>query len=550
MPTPVPTDSPGGEQNIQTKKDYKNTPQGMQKYWEVEFEAAEKRLQKFWRRSDRTVTALTDKRPDDVGGALSPRRAYKVNLFASNTQTQRAILYGNAPEVVVTRRFSDANDDEARVAGEMLERVLNTDIAYDSDTYATAIGQSLDDRLTVGMGNARIRYEADYEDMPDIPAITHPLTGEELAPAVEGQEKITREKVCVDYISWRDQAWSVARTFNEVRWWAFRSYQSRDEMEDNFGAEVAKGVPYSKQNGNDGSWRNEDAMRKDPWERCEVWEVWSKERKKVYWFVRGYSKVLKEEKDPYELEGFWPFPRPMMANLTTSQFLATSDYALALDLYDEFDIVCMRIQRLVKAVKVVGLYNASAGKGIPRMLTEGFDQDMIPVEGWSNFVEKGGIAGNMQFLPLQDIVGALDKLRDYRQELKALLDEITGMGDVIRGASQYVGNGPATATEQSIKSKFASVRMQSLQDEFARFASDLQRLKAEIICKQFSPDTIRNMSNIERTFDNQPGQIEAAMSLLKSDFFNYRVEVKSDKIAMTDFTKLKNERRPIHGGPE
>ena len=540
MPTPVPTDSPN-ESVIRSKKDFEKDDAGLQKYWTTEFDSAERQMQKFWRRSDQTIAVLIDKRPE-----IRPeKRIYKINLFASNTQTQRSILYGNTPEVVVDRRFSDANDDEARVAGEMLERVLNTDIAYDSDTYAVAIGQSLDDRLTVGFGNARIRYEADYETQPDQPAITgkNPITGALDpaldAPAVEGEEKVTREKVCVDYISWRDQLYSIGRTFGETRWWAFRSYLSRDEMTERFGAQIAKTVPYSRSK-KDGGWRNEDAMQKDPWERCEVWETWSKERKKVYWYVKGYKKILQSEDDPYGLEGFWPFPRPMMANLTTSSFMPTSDYNLAQDLYDEFDTVSTRIRMLTKAVKVVGLYNA-VGKAIPRLLQETFDNDMIPMEGWANFVEKGGIAGNMQFLPLTDIVGALDKLRDYRQEVKALLDEITGMGDVIRGAAQYVGNGPATATEQSIKSTFASVRMQALQDEFARFASDIQRLKAEIICKQFSPQTIKNMSNITRTFESKI-QIDKAMELLKSDFFNYRVEVKSDKIAMTDFTKLKNER--------
>ena len=37
-----------------------------------------------------------------------------------------------------------------------------------------------------------------------------------------------------------------------------------------------------------------------------------------------------------------------------------------------------------------------------------------------------------------------------------------------------------TATEQAIKARFASVRVQSLQDEFARFCSDTQKIKAEM----------------------------------------------------------------------
>jgi hypothetical protein len=147
----------------------------------------------------------------------------------------------------------------------------------------------------------------------------------------------------------------------------------------------------------------------------------------------------------------------------------------------------------------------------------------------------------MEFLPLDDIVKTLDRLVAYRNDVKATLDEITGMGDVLRGAGMYVGQGPMTATEASAKTHFASLRTQALQDEFARFASELQALKGEIVCKHYSPETIFNISNIQRTF-NTPQEVQKALELLKSDFFNYRVAIKSDKLAMTDFAKQKNER--------
>jgi hypothetical protein len=66
------------------------------------------------------------------------------------------------------------------------------------------------------------------------------------------------------------------------------------------------------------------------------------------------------------------------------------------------------------------------------------------------------------------------------------------MSDIMRGqASQQT-----TATEQSIKARFASVRIQSMQDEFARFCSDTQRIKAEIISKHFDKNTIIKRANV------------------------------------------------------
>ena len=537
----TPDTMDGGNTTIESRKDFQKNAAGLQKRWTTEIDTAESDIKKFWRRSDEIVGKLVDKRAED----RPQKRAYKISLFASNTATQRAMLYGNEPEVVVDRRFMDANDDEARVAGEMLERILNGDMAYSSDPYQAAIGKALDDRLTIGMGNCRIVYEAKYEPVAGKPAVVgpHPETGEEveLAPAVPESERVVSESCRAYYVSWRDQLWSISRTWEEVRWWAFRSYLTRDEMAERFGEQMAKLVTYSRTKKDTNGWAQEDALQKDPWQRCEVWEIWSKEDKKVYWWTRGFRQILDMQDDPYELEGFFPFPEPMFANLTTSRLMPTADYSLAQDLYDEYELVSTRIRQLVKACKVVGIYNTALGVGIKRLFNETFDQDLIGVDAWSVISEKGGLRGNMEFMPLEAVVATLDRLVAYRQELKATLDEITGMGDVIRGAGMYVGQGPMTATEASTKTHFASLRMQALQDEFSRFASELQSLKGEIVCKHYSPETIQNMSNIQRTF-NTPDEIARALELLKSDYFNYRVAVKSDKLAMTDFAKQKNER--------
>jgi hypothetical protein len=371
----------------------------------------------------------------------------------------------------------------------------------------------------------------------------HPETGQEMevAPEVPESEKVTHEQCRAYYVSWRDQLWSISRTWEEVRWWGFRSYLTRDEFKSRFGEDMLKIVTFSRTKKDSAGWAQEDALQKDPWQRCEVWEIWSKEDKKVYWYSKGASQLLDMQPDPYELEDFWPFPQPMFANLTTSRLMPTADYSLAQDLYDEYEVVSTRIRQLVKACKVVGIYNTAMGVGIKRLFNETFDQDLIGVDAWAVMAEKGGLRGNMEFLPLEAVVSTLDRLVAYRQELKGTLDEITGMGDVIRGAGMYVGQGPMTATEASAKTHFASLRMQALQDEFARFASELQALKGEIICKHYSPETIQNISNIKRTF-NSPQEIQGALELLQSDFFNYRVAVKSEKLAMTDFARQKNER--------
>jgi hypothetical protein len=381
-----------------------------------------------------------------------------------------------------------------------------------------------------------VRYVADFEQSEGKEAI-HDDEGNELAPAVEPVETKSSEDVEVDYVHWKDQLWSAgARRFHEVRWWAFRCQMSREELVQRFG-DIGQRVPLNSKRNLDK--RGKGDTEPDPLARADVWEVWDKDCRCVEWYVEGFGQTLDYQEDPLELEGFWPFPRPMAANLTTSTMVPRPDFVLVQDLYDEIDTVSTRITVIEKAIRVAGAY-PKGSDAVKRLLSEANVNELIPIENWAQFAEKGGFRGQIDWLPLEQIVTALDKLRDYRSELIQALYQLTGMSDIMRGQASETA---ATATEQSIKARFASVRMQAMQDEFARFASDVQKLKAEIISKHFEPETILARSNAEYTWDAPIAQ--QAVELIKSRFLDYRVEVKPEAVAMSDFAAVRNERSEV-----
>jgi hypothetical protein len=168
---------------------------------------------------------------------------------------------------------------------------------------------------------------------------------------------------------------------------------------------------------------------------------------------------------------------------------------------------------------------------------------MVPVDNWAMFSEKGGIRGAVDWFPLEQVVSALTALRDYRRELIDGLYQVTGMSDILRGQA---ATGGTTATEQSLKARFGSVRIQALQDEFARFASDIQRLKAEVISKHFDAATILAAANMENSPDAQLAP--AAVELIKSKFAAYRIQVKPESVSLQDFAALKQERLEVLQG--
>lgn len=520
---------------IENKAQFANTPVGRAQLWNIEMQAAKKNQERWTERGDR----VTKRFLDDRDGEALPMLNTRVNLFTANVQTLRALLYGKTPSVDVKRRWADPNDDVARVAAEMLQRLLNTDIERDDDTYAEALESALSDRLLPGIGVVRCRYEAEFEDK-EIPAIVRPdpITGQpkEMAPAYKKSVK-KYECVDIDYVNWRDFRWSPCRTWEEVRWIAFRTPMTQDQLKKRF-PDHYKLVPMTANR--DHSKSNTSVLedeKNQPWQRAEVWEIWSKEEKKIYWWVEGYDRILDEKTDTLGLEGFWPVPRPMFANLTTSKLLPTPDFTLAQDLYDEIDSVSSRITNLERAIAARGVYDKTSDE-IKRVLSEAIQNELIPTDNFAMFKEKGGLQSVIDWLPIDMFVNALDKLREYRTELMSLLFQVTGMSDIMRGQA----SSGATATEQALKAKFASTRVQEFQNEFARFASDAQSIKAEIISKHYDPETILKQSNIQYMMGIDPNNAMQAVQLIKSEFYQYRIEVKPESVAMADMAAVKQER--------
>jgi hypothetical protein len=213
-----------------------------------------------------------------------------------------------------------------------------------------------------------------------------------------------------------------------------------------------------------------------------------------------------------------------------------SDYAIAQDLYIQINELETRITILTKACKLVGVYDKKQ-EGLKRVFNEGVENDLIPVDNWAAFAEAGGTKGVIDWIPIEEVANVITILTQKQEQKIQQLYEVTGMSDILRGAAQKY---EAAATSKA-KDKFASIRIQALQDEFARFASDLQAIKLEIMSKHFEPYCFIEQSNISNTPDAQFA--EPAVALLKDyDAARWRVKIRPETLAMADFAQLKQDR--------
>ena len=504
---------------ITSASDFDSSPAGLAQRWNTEIQAAQQELGNFHKDANRITQRYLDRRD------AYAKDESKVNLFWSTMKVLLSMLYARPPKADVSRTFQDFEDDQARVAGLMLQRILNRGFDENVSVWDAAVRQGIEDWLIVGMGQIWLRYEVKTEPYI-IPAEFDPLTGMEIVPEQEA-ERIVDEDAPVDYIYWEDFYYSPARTWPEVRWVARRVWMTKDQLVERFGEEIAKVVPMGTQVRKADV--NDQSPKHDPWSKAEVFEIWCKENKKVYWYAKGSDVILDVKDDPLGLDGFFPCPKPLAANVTSSNFMPRADYIFAQDQFNELDEINTRITWLTRAAKVVGVYDKSAD-GVQRMFQQGSENNLIPVDNWALFAEKGGIKGQVDWAPIDMVTNCIERLRQYRQDKVMQIYEVLGISDVMRGSSRA----SETATAQQIKAQFGSTRIQLMQFYIADWISQALRIKAEIICKHWQPETIIKRSNIERTPD--AAMALDAIALLKDEHMaQYRVNVEADSMAALDW---------------
>jgi len=489
------------------------------------------------------------KRYRDESGSIRDNNA-RFNILWSNVETLFPALYARPPKAEVSRRNKDA-DPVARTAARILERALQYEIDQYTD-FDTSVKAAILERLLPGRGVAWVRFELEEPSRPEPEPVedtgTDALVVEGMLPNVGMMGDMTmmpmlspepynpeiKERAVVDHVYWEDFRHGEARNWDDVPWIARRVYLTRKEGVERFGRKFID-VPLRHQPIGLDELDGTNAGRLDSLKKAAVWEIWDKATKKQIWIADGYPEVLDERDDPYGLEGFFPCPRPLYATQTTDQLTPVPDYYLYRHQAQEIDLLTARIGHLTRALKLNGAYDASQGdlKDILRAP----DNTLIPVNNWAELSEKGGLSGSIEWIPLREVVSALQAAWEAREQAKQVIYEITGISDIIRGATKA----SETATAQNIKRQFGSLRLQNRQRDIAVFCTELLRIKAELMCDLYSPETLLAMSGILGTDDAQ--YADEAINLLQTEpLREYQISVASDSLIAIDEEQEKQQR--------
>lgn len=471
----------------------------LKSFWSDQIDIYNKDAQNWVKRAKNIQKRYKDERGDNN---TSDSNGTRYNILWSNIQTLKPALYAKDPTPEVERRFKD-KDDTGRIASEILERCLAYSI--NTSTFGSIMRHGVLDKLLCGRGTGWVRYvphmrDAELSGNDEVLDEGFQITDDGEEDEQGREQEIEYEEIAYDFVYFEEFGHTKCRTWEENRAVWRIAYLDRDELVERFGKEIGSTVPLDH--------KEDNKSETDSGKKATIYEIWDKKTEKAIWLSKEVAEVLDIRDDPLGLEGFFPCPKPMYATIANDSTIPVPDYYLYQDQALSLDQLTQRIALITDAVKVAGVYDSSA-PGIGKILSSGTENTLIPVDSWAVFADKGGLQGAISMLPVLEIANVLNALYDIREKVKADLYEISGMSDLIRGASDP----NETATAQQIKSNYASVRLNEMQRDVQRFSCDMLKIAGQIIASHFQLETIKQISGIKLMTEQEKQMLQQKQAM-------------------------------------
>lgn len=445
---------------------------------------------------------------------------YQFNILYSNTETLAPALYNSVPRPVVQRRFKDADPlgAQAAKAGQRVLEYLIDDGMSEYATFDELMKSTVLEALVPGRGVTRFKYDAKIEQVQNEQAAEQAETAglvtdpdedaEQEGHVAASAERVTYETVCGEEVPWDRFLHGYAKKWKDVPWVAYEHFMTKEELEQNFGPMGAR-VPVAQlgaeSDDTGAAQRQPEAMRGV--KVAVVYEIWDKVTRTVLFITPNYKDMpLKQVPDPLGLSGFFNCPKPLGFLAKISTLVPVALYTLYEEQAKELNRVTTRINKIVAALKVRGMYDATV-QGLEKVL-EAEDNVLIPAENVAALLANGdALEKAIWLVPIEKLIAVLQQLYLQRNQVKQVIYEITGIADIMRGSSQA----SETLGAQELKNQWGTLRLKRLQKEVARYARDSLRIMLEIAVSKLSPETIQGMTGLPYPTGAQKQQAKAVM---------------------------------------
>lgn len=438
---------------------------GLYTRWDDRISDALKREKTYREKGSEYVKIYEGRKSDEVPFAI----------LYSNTETLLPAVYNSKPIPIINRRFRDSDPvgkAVSEVSTRLLKFLLDTESA-DYDNFDDLMVTSALQGILVNRGLVRFKYVGDMQ--------TECAYGEE--------------------VRWDKFFHGYARTWKKVPWIGFEWDMSEEELKKNF-PDVKFDLTKFTSNIENENKAGENAEELTGVKVYKVYEIWNKADRKVMFFSPVHPEgAMKTVDDPLGLINFFPVPKPVNFMKKVTTLVPTPLYEQYRQQALELNDITRRLKAIIKAVKVRGAYNSTI-EGIEKILNAD-DNELVPVENMESMPDNAGIDRMLYILPITDLVAAAQSLYQQREQVKQVIYEITGISDILRGASVA----SETATAQNIKNQWGTLRLKRAQKEIQRYCRDCLAILLEIAGGKFELSTIQQMTGLTFLTEAQKQQI-------------------------------------------
>jgi len=432
------------------------------KPWLEEIKDAEKCFADYQDKCDNI-----DKQYADLKRLSGENAEREMQIFWANLEVLKPSIYARPPVPVVASRFKDRKPLN-RHASEITERSLVT--SFDTQDIDESMKAIRDDLATNARGVMWLRFE-------------------------EGDTGY--QAVGYDHVDRKDFVHDPARKWKEVGWVARRSWLNMERMRKRF--EETSGDAYLKATYEEKKGKDQDYSGE---KKACVWEMWHKEKGLVVWVTPGVDVVL-DIRPPYlQLDRFFPCPRPAYGTLERGTLKPVPDFVYYKDQIEEINELTGRISALSESLRMKGFYSAG-GEDVAEAIETAIKQNdnqaiLIPVPNVAAFGGGGTFKDSIIWMPVEQVAAVIAQLIQLRKQLIDDVYQITGLSDIMRGATDP----NETLGAQELKSQYGNVRIRDRQEEMVRMGRDAARIAGEIMAENFSMETLMEMSQYDEIMTN------------------------------------------------
>jgi hypothetical protein len=181
----------------------------------------------------------------------------------------------------------------------------------------------------------------------------------------------------------------------------------------------------------------------------------------------------------------------LQAVTATDTLIPRHEFHIYQDQADGLDEIEARIDRLTRALKRRGVYDATF-KELAR-LSKAADNEFVPVKNYAELSIKGGLAAAFQ---AEDLTVWRPCLVNCTSSAICGCRPFTRLSVLPTSCAVRVTRGKLLGA-QKIKAQFGGNRLKKQQDKVQKWIRDTLRIKAEIIAEHFEPQKLAEMTGFK-----------------------------------------------------